>query len=377
MRAEVYRTPLEIISKVSDMEVNTEMTEQQARAVLREAMEFKEAEGLTHAQLAALCQCSGATWHQIRLGKYPSPIARFMVNFKLSLVDRLEQVKSSVGDYVSTSIGKSIQSVCRRAFNMPCIGRVVTPSGFGKTEAGRHFCTVISRRAIYVQAGVAHRSQKGLLIALKDTLRLPVTSYASTPVLYSAVRQKLAASYRGGKGLSFGVLIDEATQLSGLALNLLRNLHDDPDVRMGLVLMDTARLDAELTNPKLAGGFEQLRSRFGAVYCQTLADEIIPSDVALVTDSILSNQLGHTRKLHAHAYSYLHQIANTDGRLRNVFHRLHAVSDLAEAAGQAPTYSVRELDYAAQLMGQQRQLKHDGHPFGSREPEAARTAKAG
>jgi len=180
------------------------------------------------------------------------------------------------------------------------------------------------------------------------------------------VRQRLADYYGRGKFDPYCVLVDEATALYPQSKHLLRNLHDDPDVRLALVLADTARLDRDLRGRTGAAQYEQLRSRAGAQYVQAATDEISAADSTAVADSILA-ALGHGKKLRREAYSYLHRLAQGDGKLRNVQQRLHAVAELARQSRCRADYSVAQLDYAADIVGAKWQMDWSGRtpPFGA------------
>ncbi len=56
--------------------------------------------------------------------------------------------------------------------------------------------------------------------------------------------------------------------------------------------------------------------------------------------------------------------------------RLTAVRDVAKAAGARPTFSERELDFAATLVGEPPEMDHPSPPFRMRVAGAPRTAVA-
>jgi hypothetical protein len=141
---------------------------------------------------------------------------------------------------------------------------------------------------------------------------------------------------------------------------------------------DAARVEAAARQARahefivrLPGGYEQLRSRSGAQYIMQIHEEISAGDVKAVADSVLKS-LGHHRELSQASCKYLTALAEADGALRNVVHRLHAVHDLAEASGAAPTYRVAELDIVAPLVGHACQIPDAENPF-----ENAREAAGG
>ena len=121
--------------------------------------------------------------------------------------------------------------------------------------------------------------------------------------------------------------------------------------------------------------YEQLRSRAGAQYLMGIDDEIPLADVRAVADSVLAG-LGHTGRLRRESYTYLHRLAQMDGKLRNVVHRLWAVHDVAAGVGAQPAYSVAELDFVATLVGHQCEMEHPEPPF-QRQRTSGTTTRAG
>lgn len=128
--------------------------------------------------------------------------------------------------------------------------------------------------------------------------------------LYRDVTDKLAERYQGGRNQSYMIIIDEATTLRASAINMLRNLHDDPACRPAIILADTvSRLDGFLySRAGIAGGNEQLRSRAKAQFIRD-ADARFGwtvdargrevrdlTDIKLVADATLG-QLGFDAKL--------------------------------------------------------------------------------
>jgi len=329
-----------------------------------EVLSVQAAEGLSNRQVARILDCSPAVWSQIRAGKYAGDAAKYLARAAQWLRERRERRGGAESDYVETSIGRAIMAVCARAWQLPCIGRIVTESGAGKTAALAEFARRRGNKALYLAVGELVADKRGLLADLAERLAVGLPRRPTAYDRASAVRRRFADSYAGGKGTPFLVLVDEATVLAPSAINLLRNFHDDPACRVGVVLADTARLDAYLRSPSgIAGGNEQLRSRCGAAYAHTKGEEIALSDVKAVAGSVLAGIGFDPKRLGAEDWKFLHRLAQKDGRLRNVVYRLTAVRDVAEAAGARPSYSARELDFAATLVGERCELDHREPPF--------------
>ncbi|MDD4891980.1 MAG: hypothetical protein PHU85_18830, partial [Phycisphaerae bacterium] len=132
--------------------------------------------------------------------------------------------------------------------------------------------------------------------------------------------------------------------------------HDDPACNTAVVLADTMRLECELAGRRgIAGGYEQLRFRFGAQFVLAADAKISIRDVRAVAEATLAAQ-GYTGRLGKHALDYLHQVAQGGGKLRNVWHRLRAAHDIAVRSKHEPAYTVAELDFAGTLHGGERQF---------------------
>lgn len=237
----------------------------------------------------------------------------------------------------------------------------------GKTAALLEYARRHGVGGVYIQVGQMMSSPGGLLSELAIKLNVSVsTNYPQPPVLYRLVRERLAGMYSGGAAASPLILIDEATTLQARTLNVLRNLHDDPACRPGIVLADTYRLETELQSRRrdaLAGGYEQLASRSGAVFRLPADEQVVRPDVTAVARSVLAG-LGFTGRLSTESAKYLCHLAAADGGLRNVEHRIQTVHDITNRNGMTPTYSALELDFVAPLVGATCKQEHPESPFG-------------
>lgn len=339
------------------------LTHRQRQKVVADLEAIQVAENLANATVAKILRCSRATWSQIRSGKYAGNVDGYLRRALQWMADRLARAEAPTGDYVATSIARRVMKICQRAWSMPTIGVIVTPSGAGKTAALMEFARRRGDRALYLAAGECICTRQGLIGELAERLHVPITTRSTTATLYRAVRDRLADYYAGGKADPFVLLIDEATTLRPDAKNCLRNLHDDPACRTAVVLADTGRLTVELNNRSGRAMYEQLRSRSGAQFLMGVDEEIPLADVKAIAGGVLE-ALGHERKLHRESYAFLHRLAQADGKLRNIVYRLHTVHDVAADVGAAATYSVAELDYVADLVGAKSEMDHAAPPFG-------------
>jgi len=345
--------------------------------VLDALKEIQRKEQISGNTLRRVMGCSHSVWSQISRGVYRGDSDKYLLRGRQWMIERASRQEAPASGYAPTHVGNMVMAVCQQAWEVPCIGLVVTPSGAGKTAALREFARRRGERALYIQAGEAYCSKQGLILEIAHRLGVKDTTRSTSARLYRSIRDKLADYYAGGEGSPFCLLIDEATTLRPSALNVLRNLHDDDACRVALVLADTARLDAELSSRAgIAGGYEQLKSRLGAKFLMA-ADAAIPAkDVKAVIENVLTS-LGFTGRLDRHALDYLCQIAQAPGKLRNVVYRLHAGWRLARMAEARATFSVTELDYAAGLVGAKRLFPNTAPAFagGEGDPTQASSAK--
>ena len=373
MRANLM-TPLELMARTVSMTTDSKHLTRTAADEIRESLRaIQAAERISNAGMSKVLSCSATVWSQIRNNKYGrSRELKYLLRGRQWMKDRLERSREPAADFIETSVARRIMAVCRRAWRSPCMAKVVTPAGAGKTAALREFVRRRGDRAIYVQAGEAYCTKTGLVRRLVRTLRLNAGNKANTARLYDVLRDKMSDYYAGGMQTPFCIVVDEATTLQPAAINMLRNLHDDADCRVAVVLADTARLEAELRSRHgFAGGYEQLRSRFGATWVMDPAAEIPLADVRAIADGVAAG-LGCEGRLDRHAVKYLHGVAQLPGRLRNVVHRLQAVCDLADETDTAARYDVAQLDFVAQLVGMTCALDHQANPFDSAaEPQSS------
>jgi DNA transposition AAA+ family ATPase len=302
--------------------------------VLQDLESLQLADNLSNSQVARLLDCSPATWSLIKKGRYSGNVDRFLHRGAAVLKARAERRDLPTGGFVETSIALGILKICKLAADLGDMALVVTPSGCGKTAALREFARRRGDQAVYVQAGECARTKLALLRTLARELGADLAASASIERAYGAVRAKLAAAFSCGIGAAKIIVVDEAQTLEGSALNLLRNLHDDPECQTIVVLADTWRIQAEFARlGVIAGGYEQLTSRFGAVYSLSLRDPVSLADVRSLAQATVEG-MGSEVRLGDDALKVLAQLAQEKGKLRNIVKRLRAVYTIADHAGR-------------------------------------------
>ena len=321
---------------------------------------------ITATSLARIIGCSRSTLSRILHDTYPvEPGAKFVRRLRGWLDGKTDKIDVPPVDYVPTSIGGRIQTICELSVAIPTIGVICTRSGCGKTAALSHYVQQRgSHLSTYIQAGQAHCTKRSIMARVAAALGIP-PGRMILDRLYASVVTRLAGKYAGGRGEPYLLVIDEATTLRPNALGILRDLHDEPSCQTAIVLADTWRLDAELhSRHGFAGGYEQLTSRAKARFMMTDEDQIPTADVKAVATGLLAG-LGFDKKhrLPAGSLGYLTKLAAQPGGLRNVVTRLQTVHYLCEAKGYEATYSVEQLDFTGQMQGANTEQVYKEIPF--------------
>jgi len=361
-----------------------ELTDRQRRRIVAAVEQRKAAEGISNAALGRIVNVSRTVIGRVLNGRYTGERDKYLRLLQAWLDGQVGRGDEAETPYVPTSVGERILTVCELAVSAPCIGLVRAASGLGKTAALRE----VARRsdlaptgAAYIQAGEACGSKTELLRELADALDVRPARRWTGQTLYRRVRDRLAGAYSEGRGGPFLLLIDEATTLSPRAINLLRNLHDDPACRTAIVLADTiVRLDGFLhARGNLPGGTEQLSTRSRATFRADSAEQTdargrpATTDVRAIAEAALRG-LGHDRRLPAQTCRYLYQVAQRPGHYRNVVALLQNASYVAARQGWRCEYTMPQLDWVAPLSGLDSQLappeappfERDGRPAEAR-----------
>lgn len=361
---------LEPLSEGQRMAAEGRLTDRQRQTILQELEEVRitTRPAISLTKMGQLLGINRAILSRLRHGTYDGHSDKYLRIIERWLIERRDRVEVPASAYVATSIGSRIITVCEIACDLPCVGIVKTPSGWGKTAA---LAEMARRRGpqqcIYIQAGEACVSKREMLVEIARRIGVTLKARFTTADLYRDVRAVLAGRYQGGRGSSYLIIVDEATTLRPDAINMLRNLHDDTACRPAIVLADTvSRLDGFLYGRGgIAGGNEQLRSRSKAKYTRAATHQIDPGDVKLVADSCLKG-LGFKGRLHASSYRYLTDLANEPGALRNVTARLENLYYFAMRKSLRPDYTAMQLDWIGLLSGDDWKMSHDHNaiPFG-------------
>ena len=332
--------------------------------------------GVSMTTLGKIIGASRATVSRVLRGTYTGTADRFLNLLSAWLANRSERADIPQTPYVPTAIGRQIVAACLMAYDKPAIALIKTSTGCGKTAALLEVARRLGENsAVYLSAGEAVSSPRELLIELSRLLGVRHAARATVGGMYRSVRDALAARYQLGKGERVLILVDEATTLRGNAINMLRNLRDDPACSPGLVLADTvSRLDGFLyARGNIAGGTEQLRRRACVEFCwcyrgdDESGERIDAADVKAVAESTLA-ALGVSDKrarLDGRALKLLTELANDSRRegFAAVVDRIENLYYYATRAELAPEFTVAQLDYMASMEDRRPAADYSSPPF--------------
>jgi len=353
------------------IEIKDEYSEREREKAVDAALDFQGAQGISQREFCRLAGIANGTWRMLLNGRIrqPDPHVRQVVAF---LREQVERRAAPPVPFAETRLAERMMQVCRTAHDAPCMGLIIAEPGAGKSATLREYERRAVDRVVYVQAGVALASPYGLLLELVDRMGVSGRKSRNTGDLYRMVRDHLARWSQDGQRASGLLLIDEATNLTPRAMEMLRNLHDDRQANAAIVLADTRRLSDELDRVgRVAGGYAQLRRRLGAVWTHQRSERgemVCREDVRLVAETALRG-LDAEAKLDRHAVDYLHRRANvrTGGCLGNAVAHLQAVWAFGQQTGRAVEYSVADMELVAPMVGATRVV----------EARPAREARAG
>jgi DNA transposition AAA+ family ATPase len=374
-------TPTDVlVENLRMIEGKDALTETQRKDILQALRKVRDEEGLTIQSLSEILGCSTSVVSTTLSEKYDGDTDKYLLIARDWMAERSSRLATPTGLYVKTEIATRILTVCTLAWMSPAMAKIVTPSGCGKSAALQEFARQRGNKCAYFQAGEGSNTKTGVVRALARAMPIKIADHDSTADIIERISDRIAAYYQAGKGSHYCIIVDEATTLRPAAINVLRQFHDDLRTRACVILADTDRLDRalDMRRKTIAGGIEQLTSRFGPVMTIGGAPahrkkelEISRADVRAVAEAQIRS-FGHTARLDAGALNYLHHIAQRAGYLRNVTHRISAVRVVAEQLRQTPTYSAAQLDYVGEMLGDDWTMSHSDQPFGG----AARTQAA-
>jgi len=327
--------------------------------------EVQAVDKISDAKMSRALGVSQATFSQVMNGKYVGDTQKYLKEMREWLQNRRDTIRLPDKPFVSTSVARRIIATCEMAADLPCIGMIQTPSGWGKSAALVKVQRSMGRSgAVYISAGETCRLKKDLLLELARCLGVTVENAKLTQEIYNGIRRHLAGRADANRGRSYLIIIDEATTLKPDTINMLRNLHDDETCHPAIILADTvARMDSAFRGRHaILGGNEQILSRAKAKYLITGADEMPREDVEAVAKSRLAS-LGVKVQLTKNAVAYLHGLAARPGALRNVTSRLETVYYYAARRNVQPDYTVAQMDYIGGIAGEEFQMEHTMNPF--------------
>lgn len=200
----------------------------------------------TQSWLATKCRTSSSTVNQVLKLKYPSPPAELLAAMRAVIELEDERASDGTPGYVEGSVHKLAQVVCDRTRKHANFGVLVGSVGVGKTRALREIKTR-RMQTLLVEAN-PHMTAGTLLIELLEQLHV---------VVPHGLDRKFQALVKVLQGTNYLLIVDEAENMSALALHYLRRVRDKAGI--GVVLSGTQKLHM-LIRPE-NGQFDQIRSR--------------------------------------------------------------------------------------------------------------------
>lgn len=198
--------------------------------------------------LARKVRMSGSTLSQVLNGKYPSSPTSYLDQLLAALQVETERLGDGPAGYIEGSLHKLAFVVCDRTRKHRNMGVLVGHVGVGKTRTLREY-QVRRPQTLMVEAN-PQMTPGTLLVELLEKLGA---------VVPHGLDRKFGALVVALLGTNYLILVDEAENMSGMALHYLRRVRDKAGV--GIVLAGTPKLHV-LLNPE-QGQFDQIRSRVG------------------------------------------------------------------------------------------------------------------
>jgi len=214
------------------------------------------------------------------------------------------------------------------------MGVAIGPSGIGKTTTCNEYKR-LNRNTVFVTADIATRSLGTVLKMLAKRVGSTPHGAGSNSALLHAVIERLKNSKRL-------VIMDEAHFLTWEAFEVMRKVHDCAGV--GVVYVGMERLYDQMTGRNGMRKnylFEQIYSRI-AIKRDELPVEW--EDVKTLADSIRPG-------LAKDCIDFLHQRAQTEGRLRNVSKLLQVAGDMHREYTKPINVELLKMAEAFQLRG--------------------------
>lgn len=235
------------------------------------------AAGKTPGELSKLTGIKDGTRSQVLSGSYLSSPSKFLDRM-IDAIDRhSERANTGPADipFVSTSIAKSVEAVCKRAHADKDFGLYAGRVGIGKTTACRQYVKQ-TPSAVLIEAfeGIDH-----------STFMTELLNATHTAITKGTVAAQMAQLIRALMGSDRLIIVDEANWLPKRSFGALRRLSDMAGI--GVVLVGTAELLPMVQDPD--GRFGQISSRIG--YWPQVARQITKDDAQLMTSQYFSGQV--------------------------------------------------------------------------------------
>jgi DNA transposition AAA+ family ATPase len=219
--------------------------------------------------------------------------------------------------FMPTQTAKSILSRLKYAQILGDFALISGGPGLGKTSAIKQYAASRPRVTVATMAPTT-KSINAMLSCIVDAMDGSLLA-SSTTKLGHRVRKSI------GDGKGALLIIDEAQQLSELAIEELRAIHDQTGI--GLALVGNAEIYTRLDGAARQANFAQVTSRIGVKFNQNRPTR---KDVEIILDG-----MGVDNKP---SRQFLHKVAQKPGALRAVCKCVNVARIIANGQG-------REMEY--------------------------------
>lgn len=254
-------------------------------ATISAAKAMQDALGLANAEVARRAGLAGSTYSEVKNLKYKGNYAVPLDRLQKWVSSEEQRMMTSAGGlpslgYIETSVAKQIVTAIRFAQSRPGMVLVTVGAGLGKTMCLRHYEAHNNDAYRVVIEPTDSRRQTAIR---KIAATLGVQGHHTLPILTEIKRQLTRDSRQPV------LLIDEAQNLSGEAVNQLRFLLDE--VGCGIVLAGNEDLMTRYSMAASREGYGQVQRRiFMRVHIKTAPQvdiDLLVSKLGITDPAIL------------------------------------------------------------------------------------------
>ncbi len=300
----------------------SDFTEEEMTLLRDEVKRIRNEEKLSWADINHQSGIAKSTLSSWTDDKYAGDNASVAQKVRLWLDARDEQAEMqelmpAAPIFLHTQTAESILSRLRFAQILGDFALISGGPGLGKTSAIKQYAASRPRVTVATMAPTT-KSINSMLSCVVDALDGALLTSSTTKLGYRVRR-----SIGDGKGAL--LIIDEAQQLSELAIEELRAIHDQTGI--GLALVGNTEVYTRLDGAARQANFAQVTSRIGVKFNQNRPTK---KDVEIILDG-----MGIENK---NSRQFLHLVAQKPGALRAVYKCVNVARIIANGQGRVMEY---------------------------------------